>query len=74
MPPVPEGGALVHAVRRTIVRTGQGWLRPAWRLAFGLLLRAIVAYLRGRNRASAAYVQGSFAVDRPVYGIWTSMS
>jgi hypothetical protein len=33
------------------------------------LLRATVAYLRGRDRADAAYVQGSFAFDRPVYGV-----
>ena len=56
------------AVRRFMLRTGHGPLRPVWSLAYKLLLWATAIWLR-RGTDAAVYVGGTFGSDEPVFGI-----
>jgi hypothetical protein len=60
--------SMVRRIQRLIVRTERGWLRPLWRWAFELAIRALSLYLR-RGVASSAYASGSFGAGEPVYGV-----
>jgi hypothetical protein len=55
-------------VRHFIVRTQWGVLRPAWALAFELILRG-VAFSIWRTQRLAVYVGGTFGRGEPIYGI-----
>ena len=55
--------------RRLMAGTQTSPLRPLWALAYGLLLRRVVAAVcRGEERPTI-YVKGSLASERPAYGI-----
>src|SRR5437763_15695050 len=49
-------------LRRVVVRTSGGPLRPLWSSAHALAARALAAYLRSGNEAVASYAKRSFAV------------
>lgn len=59
---------LARAARRLMIRTGRGPAREIWRLAYGTLLRLLVAVLKVAS-AETVYVRGSFGAGEPVYGL-----
>ncbi len=70
----PAGGgwpalwSLGLAVRRLMLRTGQGSLRPLWRLAYEGYLWTLAGLLR-RGTDASVYVGGTFGTGEPVYGL-----
>jgi hypothetical protein len=49
--------------------TSTGRLARVWGLIYGLVARAIAAYLRYGNRDATVYVRGSVATGQPVFGL-----
>src|SRR4051812_13994731 len=59
----------VRGIRRLMLRTGRGPLRPVWRVLHEGLLRALALFLRGPRSRNAAYAGGSLAGEDAVYGL-----
>jgi predicted nucleotidyltransferase len=64
---LPRMGASV--LRRLMLRTQAGPLRPLWRLAYADLTRAVAAFVTGSRRASAVYFARGLGLGDPVYGL-----
>ncbi len=60
--------APARAVRWLMLRTGEGPLRPVWKLLYNALIRTAALVLRTGLPVETVYVRGSFAVGEPVYG------
>lgn len=60
---------LAESLRRVMVRTGDGRLRPLWRAAYRAVARGVSAYLRAGRRGASVYAIGSLAGPDAVYGI-----
>lgn len=56
-------------VQRAVLKTGQGGLRPLWRLVHGATMRGIALAMRWGHPDRTVFVKGSFAFGDPVYGI-----
>jgi hypothetical protein len=70
--PVPGGpspGRRAEALRRIMLRTGAGPLRPLWSAAYRFAARAISAYLRRGHRGSSAYLIDGLGGPNVVPGI-----
>ncbi len=68
----PRGNRSVGAsdsLRRFMVRTDRGPLRPLWRFAHEGLARWVAAYLRRGDKAMSAYLRGSLGAGEPIYGL-----
>jgi hypothetical protein len=61
-----RGIVLAH---RVMLRTGDGPLRPFWRIAHEALARVVGRYLRGGRPDSSAYLRSGLAARDGVYGI-----
>lgn len=59
----------VRAIRRLMLLTGRGPLRPLWRAAHEAFLRALAAYLRGLRSPNGAYASGSVAARDAIFGL-----
>ena len=60
---------LAESLRRVMVRTGDGRLRPLWRAAYRAVARGVSAYLRAGRRSASVYAIGSLGGPDAVYGI-----
>jgi nucleotidyltransferase-like protein len=60
---------LAVILRRAVLRTGTGPLRPLWWLLHGGVMHGIAQIMRWKRRDSTLYLKGSFAHGDPVYGI-----
>jgi predicted nucleotidyltransferase len=60
---------VAEGLRRAMLRTEAGPLRPLWSAAYSLVARALTAYLRRGHRRSSAYLFGSVAGSSVVHGV-----
>ncbi len=58
----------VEQLRRFVLRTQAGWLRPLWAVGYEASARLVAAALIVGVRGSAAHVRGSLGAGDPVYG------
>jgi hypothetical protein len=66
--PPRQLGPLSGLVRRAMLRTSAGPLRPLWRLAYRAVAWGVSAYLRAGDRTASVYVMGSLGSVDVVYG------
>jgi hypothetical protein len=64
----PAGG-LARWAHRAMLRTQGGRLRPAWRLAHEVAVRALIAWLTRGQPGTSGYVAGSLGSGDAIYGL-----
>jgi hypothetical protein len=64
----PQIPRAVLAVRRAMLRTERGPIRPLWAAAYAAAIHALAVCLSWRERDAAVYARGTLGAGDPVYG------